>query len=132
MESGLSIASSKRVQQASSACAGIHKNLYQPDRLWACPKVLLSLLFVAFANLLIVSGQVFGAGVYDSSTEVTYREYWISHEWFTGGDACAESPVGNKWYIEPLEFGSRCPMYFDIDDDFSNAPHSLCGRNSPQ
>ena len=94
-------------------------------------KVLVGYFFIAFAILLTAPAQVLiaapfvpGDGVYDSDTEVTYREYWISHEWFTGGDDCAESaepPVGFKFYIEPLEFESRCPMYFDIDDDFSNA-----------
>jgi len=64
---------------------------------------------------------VAGTGVYDSDFEVTYKEYWISHQWFTGLDDCADSPTGGKWFIEPHGEESACPMYFDIPDDISGA-----------
>ena len=60
-----------------------------------------------------------GDGVYDSDSEVVYKEYWISHEWFTGSDDCDAFPEGDQFFIEPVE--SSCPMFFNIGDDFSNA-----------
>ena len=65
-----------------------------------------------------------GNGVYDSDQEVTYKEYWISHQWFTAGGDCGASPPpsGGKWFTEPVSGQlNACPMYFDVDEDFTNA-----------
>ena len=62
---------------------------------------------------------VAGDGVYDADTEVVYKEYWISHEWFTGHDDCDAFPEGFQFFIEPVD--SPCDLFFDIGDDFSNA-----------
>ncbi|MEM7133565.1 MAG: hypothetical protein AAF702_45145 [Chloroflexota bacterium] len=48
----------------------------------------------------------------------------MDHLYFTGGGDCAANPppAGNKYYIEPIGgIPNACYLYFDINDDISNA-----------
>lgn len=58
---------------------------------------------VIASTVIPVGTQVTEAGIYNSSTAVTYKEYWVSHVDWTGG--CPEHglyhPEGNQFYLEP-------------------------------
>lgn len=57
------------------------------------------------------------AGIYNSSSEVTYKEYWIPHTEYTGG---CTNPIENSWYLEPWP-GCVKTLRFQLPDDFSQA-----------
>ncbi len=83
--------------------------------------VLLTAMLMAVT--LLVPSSVRG-GIFNSSQEVTYKEYWIDHSEFTGGcnaDGSPTNPSGTS-YIEPQEL-NKCPktLNFTIPDDFSSA-----------
>ena len=82
------------------------------------------------------------AGIYNSDSEVTYKEYWVPHSQFTGGfrrlvvdgvpqsvaeAGCPHTNPNGSWYLEP--WPSRdvnkqiCEkvIEFSIPDDFSGA-----------
>ena len=95
--------------------AGVDSFSYQANDGRVNSSVVLVTLDVALTQF------VSGSGVYDSDTEVTYKEYWISHEWFTGqGDCSTDNLTGNQFFIEPPN-ETPCQMFFDIEEDFSNA-----------
>ena len=85
---------------------------------------------VTLAGLLLMSMLIglahaprAAAGMFDSNTEVTYKEYWMSHTQFTGGciDGLPENPSGT-WYVEPGKL-NECPkaMQITLPDNFANA-----------
>jgi len=64
------------------------------------------------------------AGVYNADSEVTYKEYWMSHSQFTGNctaEGLPENPNGT-FYAEPGKL-NECPkaMQITLPDNFSNA-----------
>lgn len=76
--------------------------------------------------LLILPFSAF-AGIYDADTPTTYKEYWVDHSEYTGGneeaslpDCIDTNPNGNAWYLEPW---GKCKknLNFTIPDDFSEA-----------
>jgi VCBS repeat-containing protein len=74
----------------------------------------------------VADSMIPAPAVYNASVPTTYKEYWVDHEWFVGGDSCADPdnpPQGGQFYIE-LHGGinKACPLFFDIDDDLSNLP----------
>lgn len=85
---------------------------------------------VGFALSLLVALLVtlpVAAGIYEADTPTTYKEYWVSHNVFTGGNVeaslptCVDTrPQGRTWYVEP--WGQcRKNLAFTIPDDFSQA-----------
>ena len=95
--------------------AGVDSFSYQANDGRVNSSVVLVTLDVAITEF------VSGSGVYDSDAEVTYKEYWISHEWFTGqGDCSTADLTGNQFFIEPPN-ETPCQLFVDIDEDFSNA-----------
>jgi hypothetical protein len=60
-----------------------------------------------------------GAGVYNSDTEVTYKEYWVDHSEFTGGCGPDLLPGGTS-FIEPSATCSKT-LTFNIPDDPASA-----------
>ena len=84
------------------------------------------LAFLLLAGLLIGLGRTPAAEAefIASDTEVTYKEYWMDHDQFTGGctdDGLPENPNGT-FFAEPGKIG-ECPKFMQIDllDNFSNA-----------
>lgn len=76
------------------------------------------------ALVALIAPAAVQAGIYDSNSDVTYKEYWIDHKQFTGGcndDGSPTNPNGT-FYIEPWR-ANRCPktLSFNIPDDFSSA-----------
>ena len=75
-------------------------------------------------SLLLARPSGVGAGIFNNSNQVTYKEYWIHHNQFTGGCNIDGSPTnpGGSWYAEP-ENWDECPkaMTFALPDDFTNA-----------
>ena len=64
------------------------------------------------------------AGLYPANEEVTYKEYWMNHDEFTGGcddEGQPENP-GGSWYVEPGKLND-CPkaMHINIPDNFASA-----------
>lgn len=83
-------------------------------------------VLVLLAGLTIGLGrtQTVEAGIYNASGEVTYKEYWMDHDQFTGhcnADGTPESPNGS-WFVEPGEL-DKCPksMQLTIPDNFGSA-----------
>jgi len=96
----------------------------------------LSLLAVLFFGCKSVQ-----ACIYNSDTDVTYKEYWVPHTQFTGGiveeplpplttrDCVADAPTGNSFFLEPGVFNRDKPqeyfcdktVTFEIPDDMSAA-----------
>ena len=117
------------IQLASAACTNVYGKKHWAELCRTWRNIFLTFSFTAFVSLLLAPAQVLGQdasvagnGVYDSDTEVTYKEYWISHEWFTGADSCDGTQQNSTFFIEPLSGAdSPCQLFFDIDDDFSNA-----------
>lgn len=67
------------------------------------------------------------AGIYDADTPTTYKEYWVDHAEYTGGQvleslpACVDTKArGGSWYLEPSD-GCEKSVEFTIPDDFSQA-----------
>ncbi|MCB0060722.1 MAG: hypothetical protein KDE19_01350 [Caldilineaceae bacterium] len=67
------------------------------------------------------------AGIYDADTPTTYKEYWVDHAEYTGGQVleslptCVDTkPRGGSWYLEPSD-GCEKTVEFTIADDFSQA-----------
>ena len=87
----------------------------------------LSILFLALVilgSLLLMAPAITKAGIFNASNEVTYKEYWVHHNQFTGGcndDGSPTSPSGS-WYMEPHTL-DKCPktVTFTLPDDFTNA-----------
>ena len=84
----------------------------------------LVLLFVLGFVLALGRAPEVNAGFHNSSEEVAFKEYWISHKQFTAGCVIPlinDSPNGS-WFSEP-ESMSKCPktMLLNIPDDFSQA-----------
>lgn len=87
-----------------------------------------TILFLAMtimAGLLLAGPSGVKAGIYNSSKQVTYKEYWVDHKQFTGGcndDGSPTNPNGS-WYVEPGGINYKCPktLSFSLPDDFSNA-----------
>lgn len=76
------------------------------------------------ALILLIGPATVQAGIYNSNSDVTYKEYWIDHKQFTGGcndDGSPTNPNGT-FYIEPWRL-NKCPkvLSFTIPDDFSAA-----------
>jgi uncharacterized repeat protein (TIGR02543 family) len=90
------------------------------------------LLSILCAAIVIACGLLLGApsavqaGVYDSDTEVTYKEYWVPHSEFKGGrnDAqfgCVDThPNGYAYYLEPTGNCTKT-VRINIPDNFANA-----------
>jgi regulation of enolase protein 1 (concanavalin A-like superfamily) len=58
-------------------------------------------------------------GIYRSDTDITYKEYWVSHDEFTGG--CGEHEVSPpSFYFEPSS-GCTKSVTLQIPDDFTQA-----------
>lgn len=85
---------------------------------------------VLIAGLILLGSLLLGlpssarAGIFNNSNQVTYKEYWIHHNQFTGGcneDGSPTNPSGS-WYAEPEKM-EQCPktMSFTMPDDFTNA-----------
>ena len=73
--------------------------------------------------LLSIPGRA-KAGIFEARNEVTYKEYWVHHNQFTGGcneDGTPTHPYGT-FYFEPHTL-AKCPktVTFTLPDDFSNA-----------
>jgi uncharacterized repeat protein (TIGR02543 family) len=83
-------------------------------------------------------GWSFGAlhaGIYSADERVTYKEYWVPHSEYTGGQqettppSCLDTtPAGGSWYIEPITrkvsgVVVECvkTLRITIPDDFSAA-----------
>jgi len=84
----------------------------------------LALMLVAFGSLMLMAPEVTQAGIFNAGEEVTYKEYWVHHNQFTGGcneDGSPTSPSGS-WYLEP-HTRVKCPktVSFTLPDDFTNA-----------
>ncbi len=77
----------------------------------------IGLLQAIWLIALMVTGPA-SAGVHDADSEVTYKEYWISHDEFTGGCGTHETSPGS-WYLEPGDCSKT--LSFNIPDDFSQA-----------
>ena len=75
-------------------------------------------------GLLMILPSTAEAGIFNSSSQVTYKEYWVNHSQFTGGcnDDGTPTHPGGTWYVEPWTL-QKCPktMSFDLPDDFTNA-----------
>lgn len=87
-----------------------------------------NLIFVlvlgALGSLLLKGPKTVEAGIFGANNEVTYKEYWVNHNQFTGGcnsDGSPTSPYGS-FYMEPQQL-NKCPkiVTFTLPDDFSNA-----------
>ncbi len=75
-------------------------------------------------GLLMILPAPAEAGIFNASSQVTYKEYWVNHSQFTGGcndDGTPTNP-GGTWYVEPWTL-QKCPktLAFQLPDDFSNA-----------
>ena len=75
-------------------------------------------------GLLTILPSTAEAGIFNASSQVTYKEYWVDHKQFTGGcneDGSATNPSGT-WYVEPWT-QQKCPktLSFTLPDDFTNA-----------
>ncbi len=81
---------------------------------WVVTCVLIALLCIA--PLLFPGAGVVKAGIYNSSSDVTYKEYWIPHSQFT---ARCQDVGSNFFYLEPGPCEKT--MTFNIPDDFSQA-----------
>jgi len=88
--------------------------------------------FSGFAVLVLLVGLIISlgrvpeadAGIYYADGEVTYKEYWVNHNQFTGGctpDGLPTNPLGS-FYSEP-EGLNKCPktMSLTIPDNLTNA-----------
>jgi Immunoglobulin domain/Calx-beta domain len=77
--------------------------------------------FAASIGSLFVATPISEAGIYPSSTDITYKEYWADHTTWTGG--CPEhglfKPGGNGWYLEPGPCAKE--ISFSIPDSLANA-----------
>jgi hypothetical protein len=76
------------------------------------------------AGLVMIRPASVEAGIFNASNQVTYKEYWVHHDEFTGGcneDGTPTNP-GGSWYMEPWTM-QKCPktVEFTLPDDFSNA-----------
>ena len=76
------------------------------------------------AGLLMIRPTTVEAGIFNANNQVTYKEYWVNHNQFTGGcndDGTPTNPSGT-WYMEPWTM-AKCPktVTFTLPDDFSNA-----------
>jgi uncharacterized repeat protein (TIGR02543 family) len=84
----------------------------------------LLLVLGILGSLLLTGPTAVEAGIFKANNEVTYKEYWIHHDEFTGGcndDGSPTNPYGS-FYIEPHLF-NKCPktLDFTLPDDFTNA-----------
>jgi len=77
------------------------------------------LLFVTILSGLLLRPSTTKAGIFDASSEVTYKEYWVPHSEFTAGCGDKEQPYGS-WYIEPYPDCTKT-LEFELPDDFSQA-----------
>lgn len=80
--------------------------------------------FVILGSLMLMAPKETKAGIFNAGEEVTYKEYWVHHNQFTGGcndDGTPTSP-GGSWYLEPYTL-VKCPktVNFTLPDDFTNA-----------
>ena len=85
---------------------------------------ILFLALVILGSLMLMVPAVTEAGIFNASSEVTYKEYWVPHSEFTAGcndDGSPQSP-GGSWYLEPHTL-VKCPktVTFTLPDDFTNA-----------
>lgn len=85
---------------------------------------LLILGLILLGSLLLAQPPAVEAGIFNANNQVTYKEYWIHHDEFTGGcneDGTPTNP-GGTWYTEAWTL-QKCPktMDFVLPDDFSNA-----------
>jgi regulation of enolase protein 1 (concanavalin A-like superfamily) len=71
---------------------------------------------------LLVTRLVSYAGIYNASTEVTYKEYWVGRSQFDGGCGTYYS-YPPAWYLEPWGSTPTCvkTINLTIPDDFSQA-----------
>ena len=87
-------------------------------------------ILILFLGLTLLAGLVMirptsvEAGIFNASNQVTYKEYWVHHDEFTGGcneDGTPTHP-GGAWYTEVWTL-QKCPktLEFTLPDDFSNA-----------
>ena len=85
---------------------------------------LLILGLLLLGSLLLAQPPAAEAGILDANNQVTYKEYWIHHDEFTGGcnDDGTPTHPGGTFYAEPWTL-QKCPktMEFELPDDFSNA-----------
>ena len=82
------------------------------------------MVLVILGSLMLMAPKVTKAGIFNAGEEVTYKEYWVHHNQFTGGcndDGTPTSPSGS-WYLEP-HTRDKCPktVSFTLPDDFTNA-----------
>lgn len=85
---------------------------------------ILLLAFVILGSLMLMVPKVTKAGIFNAGEEVTYKEYWVHHNQFTGGcndDGTPTAPYGSL-YLEPGK-RDKCPktVSFTLPDDFTNA-----------
>ena len=85
---------------------------------------MLFMVLVILGSLMLMAPKVTKAGIFNAGEEVTYKEYWVHHNQFTGGcndDGTPTSPSGS-WYLEP-HTRVKCPktVSFTLPDDFTNA-----------
>ena len=86
--------------------------------------VFLILALGLLGGLVMIRPAAVEAGIFNADNQVTYKEYWVHHNQFTGGcnpDGTPTNP-GGTWYLEAWTL-QRCPktVEFTIPDDFSNA-----------
>lgn len=95
-----------------------HNSIYLWQRLLTQKLPALPIALFAAIFLLTVNVSRVQAGIYNSDTDVTYKEYWINHNQYTGG--CENTA---QWYIEPGTQYSACTktLTFNLPDDFSQA-----------
>ena len=79
---------------------------------------------VLLGSLLLTRPSGVAAGIFNASNQVTYKEYWVHHNQFTGSCNDDGSPThsGGTWFTEP-ERMEECPktLSFTLPDDFTNA-----------
>ncbi len=87
-----------------------------PRRLRAVAAVLVLAVMAALVPQL---SQPADAAIHGSSDEVTYKEYWVGHDQFTGGCGDLAVPGGGARFVEP--WPCEKTLQFEIPDDFSDS-----------
>ncbi len=85
-------------------------------------------LMVGLCGLWLTQPQHLYAGIYNSDTDVVYKEYWLPHSEFRGGyvnydnTLCQDThPSGGDWYFEPWPFPCMKTVTLNISDNVAQA-----------
>ncbi len=82
---------------------------------------------VSLCGLWLTQPQHLYAGIYNSDTDVIYKEYWLPHSQFTGGYVdynnilCQNTSGGGDWYFEPWPFPCMKTVTLNIPDSLTKA-----------